>query len=120
MRSFINLSFFSFCFILLLISFLTSSLAFVCRESSEDAIQRMQGKIIGQQVIQISWASTLTARQVILHLEIIHIFYVMTVRYVMVTLACVAHLSYIMHFSFNLKNYCNIYNLLSLLKFLCW
>ncbi|XP_047162473.1 polyadenylate-binding protein RBP47B' [Vigna umbellata] len=36
---------------------------FGTRASAEDAIQRMQGKIIGQQLIQISWASTLTARQ---------------------------------------------------------
>ncbi|KAL5130141.1 Polyadenylate-binding protein RBP47B' [Glycine soja] len=63
MRSFINLSFFSFCFCLLLIGILTASMAFVCRASAEDAIQRMQGKVIGQQVIQISWGSTLTARQ---------------------------------------------------------
>ncbi|KAG4979650.1 hypothetical protein JHK84_033237 [Glycine max] len=36
---------------------------FGTRASAEDAIQRMQGKVIGQQVIQISWGSTLTARQ---------------------------------------------------------
>jgi len=64
-------------------------MAIVCRASAEDAIQRMQGKIIGQQVIQISWASTLTARQVIFHLEIIHVFDKITVCFVMVTLACV-------------------------------
>ena len=72
MRSFINLSFFSF-LILLLIGFLTASMAFVCRVSAEDAIQRMQGKVIGQQVIQISWGSSMTARQVILPLEMIHL-----------------------------------------------
>lgn len=76
-------------------------MAFVCRASAEDAIQRMQGKIIGQQLIQISWASTLTARQVKFHLEMIHVFDKMTVWFVMVTLACVAHLSCIIHFYFN-------------------
>ncbi|KAJ1422001.1 RNA-binding domain superfamily [Sesbania bispinosa] len=33
------------------------------RASAEEAIQRMQGKMIGQQVVQISWDSTLTTRQ---------------------------------------------------------
>ncbi|KAG4988534.1 hypothetical protein AAZX31_11G129800 [Glycine max] len=36
---------------------------FGTRVSAEDAIQRMQGKVIGQQVIQISWGSSMTARQ---------------------------------------------------------
>lgn len=35
----------------------------LARASAEDAIQRMQGKMIGQQVVQISWGSSLTARQ---------------------------------------------------------
>ncbi|KAK7262527.1 hypothetical protein RJT34_30101 [Clitoria ternatea] len=36
---------------------------FGTRASAEDAIQRMQGKVIGQQVVQISWGSTSAARQ---------------------------------------------------------
>lgn len=37
-----------------------------CRASAEEAIQKMQGKMIGQQVVRISWGRTLAARQVIL------------------------------------------------------
>ncbi|KAE9620462.1 hypothetical protein Lal_00019866 [Lupinus albus] len=36
---------------------------FGTRASGEEAIQRMQGKMIGQQVAQISWSSTSSARQ---------------------------------------------------------
>ncbi|XP_061337904.1 polyadenylate-binding protein RBP47B' isoform X2 [Gastrolobium bilobum] len=36
---------------------------FGTRASAEEAIQKMQGKIIGQQVIRVSWGRTLTARQ---------------------------------------------------------
>ncbi|XP_027355009.1 polyadenylate-binding protein RBP47B'-like [Abrus precatorius] len=36
---------------------------FGTRASADDAIQRMQGKMIGQQVVQISWGSNLVARQ---------------------------------------------------------
>ncbi|XP_027341195.1 polyadenylate-binding protein RBP47B'-like isoform X2 [Abrus precatorius] len=36
---------------------------FGTRSSAEEAIQKMQGKMIGQQVIQISWGRTPTARQ---------------------------------------------------------
>jgi len=42
-----------------------------CRASAEEAIQKMQGKMIGQQVVRISWGRTLAARQVILLLEMI-------------------------------------------------
>lgn len=36
---------------------------FGTRTSAEEAIQRMQGKMIGQQVVRISWGRSLTARQ---------------------------------------------------------
>ncbi|XP_004486966.1 polyadenylate-binding protein RBP47B' [Cicer arietinum] len=36
---------------------------FGARASAEEAIQKMQGKIIGQQVIRVSWGRPLTARQ---------------------------------------------------------
>lgn len=34
------------------------------RASAEEAIQRMQGKMIGQQVVRISWGRSPTAKQV--------------------------------------------------------
>ncbi|KAL2968522.1 hypothetical protein AAZX31_15G033300 [Glycine max] len=40
---------------------------FGTRASAEEAIQKMQEKMIGQQVVRISWGRTLTARQVIWH-----------------------------------------------------
>ncbi|XP_028757148.1 polyadenylate-binding protein RBP47B' [Neltuma alba] len=36
---------------------------FGTRPSAEESIQRMQGKMIGQQVVRISWGRSLTARQ---------------------------------------------------------
>ncbi|CAI8584439.1 unnamed protein product [Vicia faba] len=36
---------------------------FGARASAEEAIQKMQGKIIGQQVVRVSWGRPLTARQ---------------------------------------------------------
>ncbi|TKY48373.1 Polyadenylate-binding protein RBP47B' [Spatholobus suberectus] len=36
---------------------------FGTRTSAEEAIQKMQGKMIGQQVVRISWGRTLTAKQ---------------------------------------------------------
>ena len=37
----------------------------LCRASAEDAIQKMQGKIIGQQIVHISWGRSPIAKQVI-------------------------------------------------------
>ncbi|QCE09179.1 pre-mRNA-splicing factor RBM22/SLT11 [Vigna unguiculata] len=37
---------------------------FGTRQSAEEAIQKMQGKMIDQQVVRISWGRTLAARQV--------------------------------------------------------
>lgn len=92
-RSFINLIFFLlFLFILLLIGFLTFHVACVCRTSAEEAIQRMQGKMIGQQVIQISWgSSTSTARQVIVPLETVHFltkWLNTSLNYIMINIIC--------------------------------
>ena len=36
-----------------------------CRASAEEAIQKMQGKIIGQQVVRTSWGRNPAAKQVI-------------------------------------------------------
>ncbi|KAJ7980775.1 Polyadenylate-binding protein [Quillaja saponaria] len=36
---------------------------FGARASAEEAIQRMQGKVIGQQLVRVSWGKSLTARQ---------------------------------------------------------
>lgn len=63
-----------FSFILLRAVHLTFPISDVCRASAEEAIQKMQGKMIGQQVIRVSWGRTLTARQVILPLEMAHLF----------------------------------------------
>lgn len=81
-----------FLFILLLIGFLTFHVACVCRTSAEEAIQRMQGKMIGQQVIQISWgSSTSTARQVIVPLETVHFltkWLNTSLNYIMINIIC--------------------------------
>lgn len=37
---------------------------FICRASAEEAIQRMQGAMIGQQVVRLSWGRSPTAKQV--------------------------------------------------------
>ena len=36
----------------------------LCRTSAEEAIQRMQGAVIGQQVVRLSWGRSPTAKQV--------------------------------------------------------
>lgn len=46
----------------------------VCRASAEEAIQKMQGKILGQQVIRVSWGRPQTARQVFFSLEMVYFF----------------------------------------------
>lgn len=40
------------------------SLLCPCRASAEEAIQKMQGKIIGQQVVRTSWGRNPAAKQV--------------------------------------------------------
>lgn len=40
------------------------SISCPCRASAEEAIQKMQGKIIGQQVVRTSWGRNPAAKQV--------------------------------------------------------
>lgn len=44
------------------------------RASAEEAIQRMQGMMIGQQVVRISWGRSPTAKQVIALLDDLSIY----------------------------------------------
>lgn len=66
MREFLTTLLFSFDNPLLIfcIAFLICDAVYLHRTSAEESIQRMQGAVIGQQVVRLSWGRSPTAKQV--------------------------------------------------------